>query len=222
MNIKTHKFNMKFILNLSSGLFIFLSFSVLSATYMSYLGDESFRSATILTHDMSVKSKNLWDDITTTYATVPGITKTEPNSGNPLLNANITALDLLVYGDDIVSDKYHESFLGHDFKKLRYDLFIGKHRVYKTIDYRMYGIEYFKITSLDNGDFFTVYSNVHPEIVRHAEKIYDDGSFDIKNKSDMTGRVRYIKSNQDANRYFLMYYFKEKTSNDYNISLLEK
>jgi hypothetical protein len=93
--------------------------------------------------------------------------ETEPNNANPALVPYASGLDAIIWGTPAIQSEVIERLPLVVSSGLKERVFIGRHREWGGVDYRLQGIEWFKVSRRHTPErFVSVFTNVPDFIVR--------------------------------------------------------
>lgn len=199
------KFNIKVFFKDATSLFVV---GTVIGAYVLLIGTDAYTNSAIGAYEVAKEANSQWialRDATGSEA----VSITDMNAGNPLLPENVTGLDILVLGHDVVSDSHKLFFKGMDFTPLKKKLFIGKHKKWKGVDYRAQGLSLFKMNSTNGGNNVSVvFTDVPKGVVRAAIELYENNDVTTVGKSDTSGVIQYYVSPKNPYIYFMTINFE--------------
>ena len=154
--------------------------------YLSVMGVSANRASAVAIHDFSQEVINNWHYVATTL-NVP-LENTKPGMLSPVIPERFSALDLAIYGFEIVTPEYK-----HDYQQLDMPRMIDRLHITTNdkggLEYNVGGIQLLSIQDSGGSQGATFYMDVPEQHIDEASRRYD--GVPMQGDRDGAGTVRY-------------------------------
>jgi hypothetical protein len=170
---------------------LFIGFGTIAfsmTAYISLMGMSANRASAIAVHDLTQDLLNNWHYIATTLE-VPS-RNTKPGLLAPVIPENFGALDLTIYGAELVTPEYKAFYKALDMPKMVDRLHIRN--LDDVLQYNVGGLQLLSIQDTDGVGGAAFYMDVPEQIIEEASQLYD--GHPMKGDRDGEGIVRYDRT----------------------------
>ena len=166
----------------------FILLSIAMTAYIGLMGKSANKASAESMYDFTEAALGNWHKISSTL-NIPLI-NTKPSMLQPVVKEGFGALDLVIYGHEIVEEEYRSYYQKLDMPRMVGQLFIPNGEQ-GELRYMVGGIQLISIQAgSENAAFFM---DVPKQIINEASLIYDGVA--LSGDRDGTGVVRYEKLN---------------------------
>lgn len=139
--------------------------------YLAVIGLSANRASVVAIHDFSQDVINNWHYVATTL-NVP-LENTKPGMLSPVIPERFSALDLAIYGFELVTPKYKSDYQQLDMPRMIDQLHITTNEK-GVLQYNVGGIQLLSIQDSGGSQGATFFMNVPPQLIDETSRMYDD------------------------------------------------
>ncbi|WP_045861714.1 hypothetical protein [Teredinibacter purpureus] len=186
----------------------FIGLSIAMSAYLALMGKSSNRATAVAMHDFTLNALSNWHHIADTL-NIP-LSNTKPDMLHPVVRKGFSALDLVIYGHEIVEPEYQKYYQELSMPQMIGQLFIPNDENGK-LRYMVGGVQLLSIQAGKEDAAFFI--DVPTQVINEASLLYD--SIPISGGRDGSGVVRYDRL--DDGRY-VMGFFINQTNVDNRVA----
>lgn len=167
---------------------VVIAITLLITFYFAFVGYSSNKAGAKTILNTSQEISRRWQMASAALGVELNATKAGDLS--PVIGAKYSALDLVIYGEEIVAEKYKNSYKAMQIPSMVGKVFIKtieNELVYSVSGYRLISIEYDK----ESNKIASFYANVPRTVVDSTNKFIDGSG--ITENGDNIGAIRYAK-----------------------------
>jgi hypothetical protein len=164
--------------------------------YIAFMGTSANRATAVAMHDFSQNALNNWHYVSTSL-NIP-LNQTKPGDLAPVVSEKFGALDLVIYGYEIVSKDFQDYYRQLSMPRMIDQLHIGAGSN-GQLRYNVSGVQLLSIQNTDDKSGATFFMDVPFQLIDQSSRMYD-GVPATSNK-DGEGVVRYDRL--DDGRYVM-------------------
>lgn len=164
--------------------------------YVSLMGLSSNRGSAIALYDFSEAAISNWYKVATALS-VP-LSNTQPGKLQPVVSEKFSALDLVVYGYELVTPDYKQTYRQLDLPRMVGQLQISANEE-EQLQYHVAGLQLLTLRDMDGEHGAVFFMDVPYHIIDHSSQRYDNTP--AIGTGDNEGTVRY--SQLDDGRYVM-------------------
>lgn len=154
--------------------------------YIAFMGTSANRASAVAMHDFSQNALNNWHYVSKSL-NIP-LNKTNPGDLVPVVSEKFGALDLVIYGYEIVSKDFQDYYRQLSMPRMIDQLHIGASSN-GQLRYNVSGVQLLSIQNTDDKSGATFFMDVPFQLIDQSSRMYD-GVPATSNK-DGEGIVRY-------------------------------
>lgn len=164
--------------------------------YIGVMGISANRASAIAIHDFSQDVINNWHYIATTIDAP--LEDTEPGMLSPVIPERFSALDLAIYGSQLVTTEYQNDYRQLDMPQMTDQLYIATSQK-GVLEYSVGGIQLLSIQDSGGKKGATFFIDVPTQLIDVTSRTYD--GVPMQGERDGAGSVRYERL--DDGRYVM-------------------
>ncbi len=180
----------------------FIVFTFLIGMLVSYqcvIGRASTTSAAKSAYVFSQIAASHWRLMANTLDV--SLTNTEVGQLMPVVTSDRTALDLIVYGSEVVEVAYKKAFKSINIDNMTDQVFVYVNRA-NQLSYAVAGMDVIGLEATQEGHVAVFFNHANPQVIRAANKMYDQSVISLGGNSE--GTVKHIKTKDG--QYILGFY----------------
>ena len=154
--------------------------------YLAVMGLSANRASAVSIHDFSQDVLDNWHYVATTL-NVP-LKNTKPGMLSPVIPERFSALDLAIYGFELVTPEYKSDYRQLNMPQMLDRLHISTNEK-GMLQYNVGGIQLLSIQDSDGNQGATFYMDVPAQLIDEASRLYD--GVPMQGDRDGSGVVRY-------------------------------
>lgn len=181
----------------------FIALSVAMTAYMGVMGSSANKASASAMYEFSKSALNNWHSIASTLD-IP-LENTKPNMLQPVVPQGFGALDLVIYGHEVVTDEYRSYYQQLNMPRMIGELFIPNSSE-GELRYMVGGIQLISIQAGEEDAAFFI--DVPRQVINEASLIYDNVA--LSGDRDGIGVVRYEKL--EDGRYVMGLFLEENNA----------
>ena len=181
----------------TSTLFLFGTIVAGMSAYVGVMGAATNRASAIAIHDFSQDVITHWKRVATTLD-VP-LDKTKPGMLSPVVPETFGALDLIIYGHELVTSDFQEHYESLEMPRMVDRLHISTNKNNGALQYNVGGVQLIAIKNSGGHEGGAFYINIPEQLIDRASKMYDGKP--KEGGRDHEGIVRYDQL--DDGRYVM-------------------
>jgi hypothetical protein len=183
----------------SSNIKIIGGFSIIAlvmTAYLAVMGLSANRASAVAIHDFSQDVINNWHYVATTF-NIP-LENTKPGMLSPVIPERFSALDLAIYGFELVTPDFKREYQQLNMPRMTDRLHISTTDK-GVLQYRVGGIQLMSIQDSGGNQGATFFMDVPKQLIDETSQMYD--SVPMQGDRDGSGVVRYDRL--DDGRYVM-------------------
>lgn len=182
--------------SIKSTLFRFAALCIGITAYVLFMGLSADRAAAVTVYEFSKSALNNWRHIATTLDIPVGNTKV--GSLAPVVPEKFGALDLIIFGHELVSSDYQHAYRRLNFPRMVDQLHITTDNT-DNLAYNVGGLQLLSLQDNGGGEGAVFFMDPPAALISQASQYYDHQP--MTGSGDGKGRIRYDRL--DDGRYIL-------------------
>ncbi|MFA0809437.1 hypothetical protein [Microbulbifer epialgicus] len=166
--------------------------SLCMTAYITFMGTAANRASAIAVHEFSQQAIDNWYYVATNLESP--LENTKAGDLSPLIPEQHAALDLVIYGYEIIAPEYQDFYRALDMPRMVEKLHIGINDK-GQLQYNVGGVQLISIESqgIDSRGGAAFYLDTPFQLIDQASRLYD--GVPAKDNADGEGVVRYDRLN---------------------------
>jgi len=173
--------------------------------YIPFMGYSANRSSAVSLHEFSQTALNNWYQIANSLE-IP-LSKTAAGMLEPVIPKKFTALDLVVYGHELVTKDYQEMYRLQNFPRMVNQLHVIADDK-GTLKYNVGGLRLLTIKDMGGASGAVMFFDAPIQLIEMASQLYD--GLPMNEEGDDKGIIRYARI--DSGKYVMGYFLKYQSS----------